>query len=255
MNSPDTQPLAPPPVPADVGIVMALAIEAGYLCDSLRRVRRYTAQTHSIIEGELAGKIVAVVLTGPGKAAASHGSQVLLAGHRPRWMISAGFAGGIDPSLARNDLVIPHQVIDLGGNLIAIDRSIPDLPGVKRTEGRLLTVDRLIASPAEKAGLRQSHGADLIDMETSSVALLARDRSLRFLAIRVISDDASGELPAEVARLLAHSGSYRMGVALRAVWHRPSLLKDFWTLHTRALESADRLATCIRRVLEVLPPA
>jgi len=242
-------------VPADVGIVMALAIEAGYLCDSLRRVRRYTAQTHSIIEGELAGKIVAVVLTGPGKAAASHGSQVLLAGHRPRWMISAGFAGGIDPSLARNDLVIPHQVIDLGGNLIAIDRSIPDLPGVKRTEGRLLTVDRLIASPAEKAGLRQSHGADLIDMETSSVALLARDRSLRFLAIRVISDDASGELPAEVARLLAHSGSYRMGVALRAVWHRPSLLKDFWTLHTRALESADRLATCIRRVLEVLPPA
>ncbi len=255
MKSPDTQPLAPAPVPADVGIVMALAIEAGYLCDSLKRVRRYTAQTPSIIEGELAGKIVAVVLTGAGKAAARHGSEVLIAGHRPRWIISAGFAGSLDSSLARNDLVIPHQVIDLGGNLIAIDKSIPDLPGVKRTEGRLLTVDRLIAHSSEKADLRQLHGADLIDMETSTVALLAHDRSLRFLAIRVISDDASAELPAEVARLLAHSGSYRMGVALRAVWQRPSVLKDFWTLHARALESADRLATCIRRVLEVLPPA
>ena len=255
MKNPDAQPLASAPVPADVGIVMALAIEAGYLCDSLKRVRKYTAQTHSIIEGELAGKIVAVVLTGPGKAAARHGTEVLIAGHRPRWIISAGFAGGLDPALARNDLVIPHQVIDLEGNLIAIEASIPSLRGVKCADGRLLTVDRLIAHPAEKAGLRQLHGADLIDMETSAVALLAQDRSLRFLAIRLISDDASAELPAEVARLLAHSGSYRMGVALRAIWHRPSALKDFWNLHTRALESADRLAACIRRVLEVLPPA
>ena len=108
-------------------------------------------------------------------------------------------------------------------------------------------MDRLIAHPSEKAGLRQSHGADLIDMETSAVALLARERWLRFLAIRVISDDAGAELPAEVARLLTHSSSYRMGVALRAIWHRPSALKDFWKLHARALEAADRLAACIRR--------
>jgi adenosylhomocysteine nucleosidase len=255
MKNPDAQPLAPAPVPADVGIVMALAIEAGYLCDSLKRVRKYTAQTHSIIEGELAGKIVAVVLTGAGKAAARHGTEVLIAGHHPRWIISAGFAGGLDPSLARNDLVIPHQLIDLEGNLVAIEASLPDLRGVKRTEGRLLTVDRLVHRPADKADLRQLHGADLIDMETSTVAQLSRERSLRFLPIRVISDDASAELPAEVARLLVHSGSYRMGVALRAIWQRPSALKDFWNLHARALESSDRLATCIRRILEVLPPA
>jgi adenosylhomocysteine nucleosidase len=255
MKNSDAQPLAPAPVPADVGIVMALAIEAGYLCDSLKRVRKYTTQSHSIIEGELAGKIVVVVLTGAGQAAARHGAELLIAGHRPRWIIAAGFAGGLDPSLSRNDLVIPHQVIDLEGNLLAIEASIPNLPGVKRTEGRLLTVDRLIARPAEKADLRQLHGADLIDMETSAVARLAHERRLRFLAVRVISDDAGAELPAEVARLLAHSGSYRVGAALRAIWQRPSTVKDFWSLHARALESADRLAACLRRVLDVLPPA
>jgi adenosylhomocysteine nucleosidase len=255
MKSPDSQPLAPAPVPADVGIVMALAIEAGYLCDSLKRVRKYTAKTHSIIEGELAGKIVAVVVSGAGKAAARHGTEVLIAGHHPRWIISVGVAGALDPALARNDLVIPHQVIDLDGNLVEIEAEMPDLRGVKRTIGRLLTFDRLVARATEKADLRQLHGADLIDMETSAVAQLARERSLRFLPIRVISDDSRAELPAEVARLLAHSGSYRMGVALRAIWHRPAVLKDFWTLHARALESSDRLATCIRRVLEVLPPA
>ena len=255
MRNSERLPLAPAPVPADVGIVMALAIEAGYFCDSLKRVRKYTAWSHTIIEGELGGKIVALILTGPGKAAARHGTEVLLAGHRPRWIISAGFAGGLDPDLSRTDLVIPAEVMDLEGNRLGIDSPIQELPGVQRLQGRLLTVDRLIARPAEKAELRQAHAADLVDMETSSVALLARDRSLRFLAIRVISDDARVELPAEVARLLAHSGSYRMGVALRAVWHRPAVLKDFWTLHAHALEAADRLASCLKRVLALLPPA
>ena len=64
MRDPDVQRLAPAPVPADVGIVMALPIEAGYLTDSLNKVRKYSARTHTVVEGELAGKIVAVILAG-----------------------------------------------------------------------------------------------------------------------------------------------------------------------------------------------
>ncbi len=231
MKNSDRQPLAPAPVPADVGIVMALAIEAGHFSDSLKRVRKYTAHSHAVIEGELGGKIVALILTGPGKAAARHGTEVLIAGHRPRWIVSAGFAGGLDPALARNDLVIPGEVIDGDGNALTIDSPIQELPGVKRMQGRLITVDRLIARPTEKADLRQLHGADLVDMETSPVALLARDRAVRFLAVRVISDDADAELPAEVARMMSHSGSYQIGMAMRAIWHRPSTVKDFWSLY------------------------
>ena len=58
---------------------------------------------------------MAVVLTGPAEGGcAAAGAELLIAGHRPRWIISAGFAGGLDPALARNDLVLPHEVIDLG---------------------------------------------------------------------------------------------------------------------------------------------
>ena len=135
MRNHDEQPLAPAPVPADVGIVMALAIESGYLCDNLRRVRRYSTRAHFITEGELAGKIIAVILTGPGKAAARHGTEVLIVGHRPRWIISAGFAGGLDPSLERHDLVIPHQVIDLEGNLLTVELAVPTLPGLRAHGG------------------------------------------------------------------------------------------------------------------------
>jgi adenosylhomocysteine nucleosidase len=232
---------------------MALPIEAGYLCDSLTKVRKYTAYKHTIIEGELGDKIVAVVLSGVGRRAARLGAEMLIAGHRPSWLFSAGFAGGLDPALARNDLVIPDQVVDSEGNRVDIDTSVFDLPETVRTRGRLLTVDRIIASSAEKARIRQEYQAGLIDMESSALALMARERLLPFLSVRVISDDASAELPPEIASLLAHPGSYRVGAALRALWQRPGALKDFWTLHTRALESADRLASCIRRLIEALP--
>src|SRR5690242_13414828 len=107
MNDPGVPRLAPAPMPADVGIIMALPIEAGYLIDSMTNVRKYAARPHTIVEGELAGKLVTLVLSGPGTAAARRGAELLLAGHRPRWMISAGFAGALDPALARNDLILP----------------------------------------------------------------------------------------------------------------------------------------------------
>jgi adenosylhomocysteine nucleosidase len=253
MSKPDAQQLAPPPAPADVGIVMALPIEAGYLLDSMTRVRRYSARAHSIVEGELAGKLLAIIVSGPGKPAARRGAELLIAGHRPRTVISAGFAGALDPGLARNDLVLPHEVCDLHGQRLEVEGMTSPPPGINRASGRLLTLDRVITVPAEKADLRALHQADLIDMETVAIAHLSRERSFRFLSVRIISDTAAEELPPEVARLLSHSGTYRVGVAIRAIWQRPSALKDFWALHARALESADRLARCLTRILEVLP--
>ncbi len=90
-------------------------------------------------------------------------------------------------------------------------------------------------------------------MESSAVAALCAERLVRFLSVRVISDDARTDLPREVAALLTQSGSYRIGAALRAIWNRPSSVKDFWRLHEQALESADRLAKFLVRCLGRLP--
>jgi adenosylhomocysteine nucleosidase len=76
---------------------------------------------------------------------------------------------------------------------------------------------------------------------------------VRFLAVRIVSDDARAELPPEVATIMTKSGSYRVGAALRALWNRPSSLKDFWALHEQALESADRLAGFLEHCLDGLP--
>ena len=118
---------------------------------------------------------------------------------------------------------------------------------------KLLTVDRVVLRSSEKDELHRATGADLVDMETSEVAALCAQRLVRFLSVRIISDDAQSELPREVASILNKSGSYQIGAALRAIWNRPSSLKDFWSLHGQAMESADRLAEFVAHCLARLP--
>lgn len=232
---------------------MAMPMEAGYLIDRLERVHRYKARSLTVVEGELEGRVLAVIVSGVGLDSARRGAARLLDGHRPRVLVSAGFAGALNPELNRNDLAIPRAVVNLAGDeTIAIDAEWADaVPAIRRVE-KLLLVDRVITEAGEKARLRDEHGADLIDMETFGVAAAARDRGVPFASLRVVSDDARSELPPEIARMLNTSGSYRVGAALRAIWGRPSAAKDFWTLHAHALEAADRLANGLQVLLRGL---
>ena len=106
----DERGLAPAPVPADVGIVAAMSMEVGDLLSGLKKVYKYRSVAVPVIEGEYAGKIVAVAVGGMGRAAAARAADVLIAGHRPRWLLSAGFAGALNPAYSRNDLILAREV-------------------------------------------------------------------------------------------------------------------------------------------------
>jgi adenosylhomocysteine nucleosidase len=150
-------------------------------------------------------------------------------------------------------LVLPREVIDPESNRYPTVAPESMCAAVRHSRGSLLTVDRLILDAKEKAELYRSSGADLIDMESAAVAGICAEKLVRFLAVRVISDDSRTDLPLEVASLMTQSGSYRIGAALRAIWNRPSSIKDFWSLHEHALEAADRLAKFVVRCLDDLP--
>jgi len=247
-------PSLPAPGSADIGIVAALSIEVGHFLDRMKRVRRLTGPAHTVLEGECEGRVVAMLVGGVGRAAASRATRLLLEGHRPRWVISAGFGGGLNPSFHRNDVVLADEVLDLEGNRFPL---FPDLPSSaihpSVRPGRLLTVDAIVRTAVEKAEFHARHQADVVDMETSAVATHCLDRASPLLSLRVISDEATVDLPPEVARLLNRSGSYQVGSALRSIWNRPSSLKDFWNLHERAQEAADRLAEVLVRTIGRLP--
>ena len=236
-----TPPKAPPPPAADIGIVAATSIEVGPLLARFERVRKYAGPVFTIIEGECAGKLVALVLTGMGRPRAQRGAELLLDGHRPRWIVSAGFGGALDPSLRRNDVILPSEVVNLEGGRFAIDLAVPQgVAGLR--SGRLLTADEFVRKATEKAELRLRTGADVVDMETSAIAALCGDRGVRFLSVRVVSDEAGVDLPPEILAIVGPTGGLRLGATMGALWKRPSSVKDLLTLRRHATEAADRLA-------------
>lgn len=246
---------AAPPAPADVGIVAALSIEVAPFLARLKDVRKYSSDRQTITEGFCGSKLVTLIVTGPGREAARKGAELLLAGHRPRWLVSAGFAGALEPGLARNQLILPEEVIDPEGSRTRVDlgyREEIEAEGSFRS-GRLLTVDSIIRTSEEKAELHDQTGAIAVDMETSAVAQLGAERSVRFLSLRIISDTAEVDLPPEILSILGPTGGYRVGAALGAIWKRPSSLKEMFLLREHALEASRRLGGALASMVTDLP--
>ena len=168
--------MAPAPVPADVGIVAAMPMEVGDLINGLKKVWKYQAVAVPVIEGEYAGKIIAVAVAGMGRAAAGRAADVLIAGHRPRWLISAGFAGALNPRL-RSQRPDPGPRSDRSGRKLVPRRPAAGMgASVQHARGRLITVDQVVLLAADKGELHRSYQADLVDMESSAVAAVCREK-------------------------------------------------------------------------------
>jgi adenosylhomocysteine nucleosidase len=228
-------------------------MEVGPLLRRFSDVRKYAARGQTIVEGHVAGKLVALVETGMGRPRAQRGAERLIDGHRPRWIVSAGFAGALNPEIPRNSVWMPVEVANVEGHRFATEwPASTDLPSGMQRRGRLLTVDEVVLKADEKARLRKEHDADLVDMETSSVAALCLERQIRFVPLRVVSDEAGSDLPPEILTIMGESGSYRLGAALGAIWRRPSSLKEMLALREQAAEAADRLAAAVLDLLRRL---
>jgi adenosylhomocysteine nucleosidase len=244
----------------DVGLVFATEIESGGVEDLLRGVVSIRGERLVARQAQHQGRSLVLVRCGAGRQAAADATEALILGHRPRCVISAGFAGGLQTAVARHDLVVADDLVDADGNHLAIeppvDRSgLPEGPPLH--VGRLLTVDQVVHLPREKKELGQKHEALAVDMESFDVARVCRERHVPMLAVRVITDAVDEELPHDVERLARQKTSAaRWGAAIGALWNRPSSIKDMWALQEKALIGTDRLGRYLLAMIEQLvPPA
>ncbi|MGW8257247.1 MAG: phosphorylase family protein, partial [Thermoguttaceae bacterium] len=232
--------------PCDFGIVFALGIESGALEDLLSGSVRVRAHGFTAKEGGINGRRVVIVRSGAEAKNVARATDLLLDGHHPKMVVSAGFAGGLDPKLRRNDIVVANEVIDARGQKLSLDQQAStftwatEQPGTHA--GKLLTLDQVVHDPREKQLLFQRHQAMALDMESFAVAEACRRRHVPFLGVRIILDAASDALPSYVERLLRQkSEAARLGAAVAMLWHRPKSFKDLWALKEKSLEASDRL--------------
>jgi adenosylhomocysteine nucleosidase len=234
------------PKPCHVGVVFADGIESGCLEDLLEGTVAIRGGRFGLCEGGWKGRRVVVIRSGPGRSRAAQATEVLLDGHQPRLVISAGFASALCPELRRHDIFIADQLLTAAAGRIAIElppglSATLDQPGVHR--GSLLSADSAARLPREKQSLFQRYGALAVDGETFAVAEVCLRRGVPFRSLRVIRDTADESLPREVQHLLAQkTASAKLGAALGAIWRRPASAKDIYQLQENALLASGQLA-------------
>lgn len=122
---------------------------------------------------------VVLVCGGIGAQAARRAAEAIVALYAPKVIYSAGFAGALDPELKVADIIHPRRVVNAGdGSSVTLERG----------EGVLVSFGS-VASPEQKAKLRDSFAAQAVDMEAAAVARAAEVRGVGFGVVKVISDE------------------------------------------------------------------
>jgi adenosylhomocysteine nucleosidase len=237
---------------AEIGIVHATAMEVAPFLDRCDRVRKYTGGNFTFRGGFFGEVRIALAQSGMGPALAARATQALIDGHQPVWIISAGFSGALQAEMRLGDIVVGNSIADLAGGELAIDLKMPPDPARGLHVGRLLTVERMIRTVEEKQTLGEKHQAIAVDMESFAVAQVCRRAKVRFLAVRVISDDLSADLPAELLSVVGSSGTVRLGAVAGALFKRLGSARDLWRLREQATAAAERLAKFLDGVVDQL---
>jgi len=240
---------------ADIGIVHATSIELGAFLERCEKVKQYKGNGLVFRGGRYKHIRVACVQSGMGSALAARGTRALLDGHSPVWVISAGFSGALKSEMRVGDIVMADSIIDQSNNTLSLDMKMPADPAKGLYVGKLYMSETLVRTVQEKQELADRTGAIAVDMESMTVAQICHDAKVRFVAVRVISDDMSHDLPEEIMTIVGSSGAVRIGAALGALWKRPSSATDMWRLRGQAQESASRLATFLEGVVTQLHAA
>lgn len=184
-----------------------------------------------------------VLVTGMGARNAESCLDRFLVAHHPRWIVTAGFAGGLDPEF-------PRGTVGVSSDPGFLDAALSKGSGLRRMsfhESR-----RVVHTTAAKADLHRTSACQAVDMESGTIRRISMARGIPSATIRVVSDDATEDLPLDFGSL--------MGPDDRIDWVRlallllgsPSLIPRLIRFQGQLRPCADRLAKALVDALGTL---
>ena len=196
-----------------IAIMGAMPEEIEPIVASLDEVRRVDFAKNAYYEGRYDGKEVVVAYSKIGKVFATMTASVLLERFGCNVLLFSGVAGAIAEDLHIGDLIVaeklcqhdlditafghPYGYVPEGSVFVPSDEALRRLAfevarskGLKLKEGTIATGDQFIADEARKAWIRDTFGADAIEMEGAAVAVVCDAWNVPFFILRAISDAA-----------------------------------------------------------------
>ena len=183
-----------------------------------------------------------ILLTGMGACNARKSFQAAMdtKSALPGWIMTCGFAGGLDPALRLGD--------------VGFDADL-DFPLLERfavvgvRPWKFHCADSVATTALEKAQLRQLTQADAVEMESGVIRQLARLHGIPSATVRVISDPADESLPLDFNSLMTPEmtlSSVRLArQLLLGPWKIPALLRFGWKTQKAASCLAESLSATL----------
>ncbi|MBX3450044.1 MAG: 5'-methylthioadenosine nucleosidase [Planctomycetaceae bacterium] len=234
---------------ADIGLVAAMSMEMAPFLARCERVRKYVGRDLTFRGGRYDGVRVVVVESGAGRVRAEKATHALLDAHSPHWVISSGFAGGLSDAARAGHIVVADSVVNASGEQLSLDTHMTSDPARGLHVGRVYTTDAIVRTVSEKRSLAANSGAIAVDMESFAVARVCRERQVRCLVIRALTDDVTADLPQEALTLFGETGTVRFGAVVGSLLKRPGSASDLWKLREQGQRAAAALATFLDGVV------
>jgi adenosylhomocysteine nucleosidase len=181
-----------------------------------------------------------VWITGMGRKNAAENIRLAIAAVKPERVITAGFAGGLNPDLKFGD-VIYDQDFDAG--------FAEELEDLGAFPAKFYCSRRVAITSAEKAELWHSTGADAVEMESSVIRTICREYKIPSATVRVISDDSTQDLPLDFNALMTSETKINFGKLLWAVLSRPSRIPKLIQFQQQMIAAARRLGSVLEDLL------
>ncbi len=181
---------------AKIGIVTGLQAEAQWLRNAGFMVRAGGGTPHGAMEAA--------------EALVEGGAQAL---------ISFGLAGGLKPGLKPGTVLVPAMVIS-GTHIYPCDDRLMEFLGGATPEP-ILGGQEIAASIQAKTLLYQHNHPAAVDLESGSVAEIAKANRLPFAVLRAVADPAERNLPPAALVALKEDGSLDIVRLMTSIARQP----------------------------------
>ena len=179
------------------------------------------------------GEPVVLAANGPGPVLA--GRAVEIAGEHEdlKALVSTGYCGALNPALEPCDIFVATEMLGVAQAL-----RVPRARPCERCKtGKLLSVDHVVSTMAEKAELRNT-GADVVEMEAAGVASKAALYNIPFYCVRVVTDTAVESFPLDFNQMRDRQGRFNRGKIFAAAVRRPRLFPALMNLNKRSHDAS-----------------
>ena len=186
------------------------------------------------------------LVTGMGHKNAERSLRAVLRRQKPALVLSCGFAGGLKPELKSGQVVF---CAEKGSSLESLLQSSGAIPATFHC------MDRVAVTAAEKLGLRNTTGADVVEMESGVLCRICREERIPNASVRVILDTVEQDLPLDFNALMTARQTMHFGKLAWQLLIRPGKVAGLLRLQKQVKAAGRSLGRVLEHVTGALPRA